>query len=101
MIIFVLEMSKRREKNKPQPALVYRNEQQKSNEPKRGKGETTIAVGKFLLDLAKLVFGGVILTVIVNTGDIMDTLVWSGLLAMFFFFALGVMLVKIGNNKKG
>ena len=64
------------------------------------KGETTIENGKYLLDLSKLVFGGVILTVIVETQEFMNTLVGAGLIATVLFYLLGILLVKIGNNKK-
>lgn len=88
-------------KNKSQKNTQNRQSGLAEVKPKmKAGGETFIENGKFLLDLSKLVFGGIILTAIVETGELINTLVWSGLVAMLFFYILGILLVRIGNNKK-
>ena len=61
--------------------------------------------GKFLIDVAKLVFGGVIITAIMQNEYIDQlTLIYYGTIAMLFSFAAGLILtsisLKLSNKEK-
>ncbi|MCH8318581.1 MAG: hypothetical protein IIA88_08805 [Bacteroidetes bacterium] len=52
-------------------------------------------IGKFFVDIAKLVFGGVVLGTIFNIGDIPQlTLLLFGVLATLIFAIWGFLLIK-------
>lgn len=93
-------MTKRREKSKPQPAAL--NKQQQTGEVglmKDEKNELAITFGKFCLDLAKLTYGGVFLSAIMQLSYDMGNAVRYGAVAIVLPVILGMLFVKIGNDK--
>ena len=94
-------MSTRREKMKRQKLSKAAIAQvQESGKQVRKRGDTTIENGKFFLDLAKLLFGGIILTGIKERGVWDDPLIISGSVSMLLLYTLGIGMVKYGNLKK-
>ena len=65
----------------------------------RDENKTIIELGKFFIDLAKLVFGGVILTVLLNYREYKMPLLVSGMMFIVFFVILGLMLIDRGRKK--
>ncbi len=98
-------MTARREKSKPQKpqirsaqgdASLAKNKQLEVVEAKEPKEEQSIAfeAGKFCLDIAKLVFGGVILAGIMQQGIEFNSLFLTGLGVVLLFVAFGFYLIK-------
>ena len=87
-------MTTRREKSKPQKPQI--NKQLEVVEAKEPKEEQSIAfeAGKFCLDIAKLVFGGVILAGIMQQGIEFNSLFLTGLGVVLLFVAFGFYLIK-------
>ena len=66
--------------------------------PKERK-EQVVELGKFFIDLAKLIFGGVILTVLLDYSSYKMSLLIAGLVALFMFVTLGYQIIRYGNSK--
>ena len=71
------------------------NQEQK---PKQ-KNELAITFGKFCLDLAKLTYGGVFLTAIMQLSYDMSNAILYGAVAIVLLSIMGMLFVKIGNEK--
>ena len=56
-----------------------------------------VELGKFFIDIAKLIFGGVILTILLDYRDYKMPLLVSGLITLVFFVILGTMIIKKAN----
>jgi len=96
------EMTKRREKQKTQSV---QNKQQttvagKGYIPKKGYGENLIELGKLFYDLGKLVFGGDVLTILLDYRDDKTALLVVGVVVMVLCFVLGWILIARGNRIK-
>lgn len=93
-------MSTRRERSKPQKPQL--NKQLVATEPHLQERDTSIALeaGKFCLDIAKLVFGGVILAGIMQQGIEFNSLFLTGLAVVLLFVVFGFYLIKKSKNKK-
>ena len=89
-------MSKRREKNKPQKAPSRQLEQPIVKEEK--KNENLVELGKYFYNLSGLVFGGVILTILLDFREDKVPLLFAGLFAMVLTAIAGWVLIKRGNN---
>ena len=92
-------MSKRREKNKPQPDLLNKQLAEAVEIP-REKDELSLEIGKFLLDLAKLTFAGVFLTGIMDMDIDMMYLIITGMAVIALLAFVGFKYIKRGINKK-
>lgn len=101
-------MTKRREKTKPQKPQL-RSAQGDASHAKNKQLEAMVAdteqkprqdsgialeAGKFCLDIAKLVFGGVILAGIMQQGIEFNSLFLTGLGVVLLFVAFGFYLIK-------
>ena len=75
------------------------NQQQRASE-QRDKNELAIAFGKFCLDLAKLTYGGVFLSAIMQINYDMSKAIKYGAIAIILLAILGFLFIRIGNNKK-
>jgi len=84
-------MTTRREKSKPQ-----QNKQWEATTEQKPKESRSIALeaGKFCLDIAKLVFGGVILAGIMQQGIEFNSLFLIGLGVVLLFVVFGFYLIK-------
>ena len=90
-------MTVRREKAKAQkPQLNKQLEAIEAMEPTEQKQEQSIAfeAGKFCLDIAKLVFGGVILAGIMQQGIEFNSLFLTGLSVVLLFVVFGFYLIR-------
>ena len=93
MLNFAAVMSKRREKSKPQHA--QQNKQLELVEAKETNDQSiAFEAGKFCLDIAKLVFGGVILAGIMQQGIEFNSLFLTGLGVVLLFVVFGFYLIK-------
>lgn len=91
-------MSNRREKAKAQTSQL--NKQLQSVEKKsKERIEELVELGKFFIDLAKLVFGGVILTVLMDFYPYKQPLLEAGILSMVLFLIFGYQLIRYANRK--
>ena len=94
-------MTKRREKNKPQqPQLNKQLEPSDKVSVAQEKDELAISFGKFCLDLAKLTYGGVFLSAIMQLSYDMEKAVTIGAIAIILLAILGFIFIKIGNKKR-
>jgi len=95
-------MTARREKSKPQKPQINKQQEAANTEKPVKKEDHSIAfeAGKFCLDIAKLVFGGVILAGIMQQGIEFNSLFLTGLGVVLLFVAFGFYLIKKSNNKK-
>ena len=86
-------MTTRREKSKLQQPQMNKQLEAVNTEQKQ---EQSIAfeAGKFCLDIAKLVFGGVILAGIMQQGIEFNSLFLTGLGVVLLFVAFGFYLIK-------
>lgn len=98
-------MTTRREKSKPQKpqpcsaqgdASLAKNKQLEASNEEKPEDDQSIALeaGKFCLDIAKLVFGGVILAGIMQQGIEFNSLFLTGLGVVLLFVAFGFYLIK-------
>ena len=89
-------MTTRREKSKPQkPQLNKQLEAVQAEEPKVKEDQSiALEAGKFCLDIAKLVFGGVILAGIMQQGIEFNSLFLTGLGVVLLFVVFGFYLIK-------
>ena len=88
-------MTTKREKSKPQKPQL--NKQLETIEvEKKPTSDHSIALeaGKFCLDIAKLVFGGVILAGIMQQGIEFNSLFITGLAVVLLFVVFGFYLIK-------
>ena len=83
-------MTARREKGKPQKL----HQESVADSAKKEDHNVTLEAGKFCLDIAKLVFGGVILAGIMQQGIEFNSLFISGLGVVLLFFVFGLFLIK-------
>ena len=91
-------MSKRRERAKAQSAHPNNKmAQQETNIVRRI--EQLVELGKFFIDLAKLIFGGVILTVLLEYMTYKMPLLATGLISIMMFVILGFHLISYANKK--
>lgn len=95
-------MTTRREKSKPQkPQLNKQLEAANTDEHiKKENHSIAFEAGKFCLDIAKLVFGGVILAGIMQQGIEFNSLFLTGLGVVLLFVVFGFYLIKKSNSKK-
>ena len=95
-------MTARREKSKPQKPQINKPLEAANTEKSVNTEDHSIAfeAGKFCLDIAKLVFGGVILAGIMQQGIEFNSLFLTGLGVVLLFVAFGFYLIKKSNNKK-
>jgi len=98
-------MTTRREKSKPQKpqlrsaqedASLAKEKQSEVIQKEKPEEDQSIALeaGKFCLDIAKLVFGGVILAGIMQQGIEFNSLFLTGLGVVLLFVAFGFYLIK-------
>lgn len=94
-------MSNRREKVKAKTSQLNKQPQEPVVMTLKGSQNETILVnGKYLLDLSKLVFAGIVLTgVQKNRGLVEDQFLW-GLVFTILLYFLGIILVSYSNFKK-
>ena len=94
-------MSKRRERAKAQTAQLNQQLVTTKEAKDKKRSEQLVELGKFFNDLAKLVFGGVILTTLreqeYNLYKI--PLIGTALVALVMFVILGYQLIRYGNKK--
>ena len=96
-----MQTTKRREKNKPRKLDISNSlaeTQKEVNSKPREKNELAITFGKFCLDLAKLTYGGVFLSAIMQLSYDMSLALMYGALAIILLSVLGLVFVKIGNK---
>lgn len=82
-------MATRREKRKPQ-----QDKQREATTEQNGNRSVALEAGKFCLDIAKLVFGGVILAGIMQQGIEFNSLFLMGLGVVLLFVTFGFYLIK-------
>ena len=85
-------MSRRREKQKPQKAMLNK-QLEASGKPVRNE-KLILEGGKFCLDIAKLVFGGVILAGIMSQDVNVALLLVIGFSVVLIFSAYGFYLIN-------
>ena len=91
-------MTAGREKAKPQKPQL--NKRQETEPVKKEDQSVALEAGKFCLDIAKLVFGGVILAGIMQQGIAFNSLFLSGLGVVVLFFVFGLFLIKKSKTKR-
>ena len=89
-------MTAKREKAKPQ---AKRQLEAKPEPDKKAEHTVFLEAGKFCLDIAKLVFGGVILAGIMQQGIEFNSLFFSGLGVVLLFVVFGLFLIKKSKTK--
>lgn len=92
-------MTRRREKNKPQPQTNKQLAVQQETAPSREKDENLIELGKFFYSLAQLVFGGGVLGIVLDfvpekVLDLVLSFVGTVMLAVTAW-----VFIKLGNKK--
>lgn len=90
-------MAKRREKSKPQSVLSKQLDVVPQVTKPKPKNELAITFGKFCLDLAKLTYGGVFLSAIMQLSYDMSNAIFYGAMAIVLLSIMGMLFVKIGN----
>jgi len=84
-----------RKKTKPQkPQLNKQLEAAEAEQTPKKKQGIALEAGKFCLDIAKLVFGGVILAGIMQQGIDFNSLFLTGLGVVLLFVTFGFYLIK-------
>ena len=91
-------MSTRRERAKAQANQLNRQLEPTSMMPKERK-EQVVELGKFFIDLAKLIFGGVILTVLLDYQSYKMSLLMAGLVSLVMLVTFGYQIIRYGNRK--
>ena len=86
-------MTTRREKSKPQKPQINK-QLEAANTDQKQEQSIAFEAGKFCLDIAKLVFGGVILAGIMQQGIEFNSLFLTGLAVVLLFVAFGFYLIK-------
>ena len=87
-------MSTRREKAKPQKPQLNKQMDAPLTEQHADDQSIAFEMGKFCLDIAKLVFGGVILAGIMQQGIEFNSLFLTGLGVVLLFVSFGFYLIK-------
>lgn len=88
-------MTTRREKSKPQKPQLNKQLEAKEIERHPDNNQSiALEAGKFCLDIAKLVFGGVILAGIMQQGIEFNSLFITGLAVVLLFVVFGFYLIK-------
>lgn len=87
-------MTTRREKSKPQKPQTNKQLEAASAEEQKQDQSIALEAGKFCLDIAKLMFGGVILAGIIQQGIEFNSLFLTGLGVVLLFVAFGFYLIK-------
>ena len=95
-------MTTRREKSKPQKPQQKNQLEAVQAEELKVREDQSIAfeAGKFCLDIAKLVFGGVILAGIMQQGIEFNSLFLTGLGVVLLFVVFGFYLIKRSKNSR-
>ena len=96
-------MTTRREKSKPQKPQLNKQLEAAVTEQKPNSNQSiALEAGKFCLDIAKLVFGGVILAGIMQQGIEFNSLFITGLAVVLLFVVFGFYLIKKSkqNNRR-
>ena len=91
-------MSTRRERAKAQNLQLNKQLESKVTMPKERR-EQVVELGKFFIDLAKLIFGGVILTVLLDYRSYKMPLLSAGLVSLAMLVILGYQIIRFGNKK--
>ena len=91
-------MSTRRERVKAQASQRNKQLVAIANKPKERK-EPVVELGKFFVDLAKLIFAGVILTVLLDYKSDRMPLLIAGLVALVTFVTFGYQIIRYGNRE--
>ena len=92
-------MTARGQKNKPQPQLNQQLQASQQPSTLKEKDEVAIEFGKFLLDLAKLTFGGMFLTAIMDLSVDMKSVILICATVIVALSILGFVYIYRGNNK--
>ena len=90
-------MTARREKAKPQ---IRKQSDATPESVEKENHSVSLEACKFCLDIAKLVFGGVILAGIMQQGIEFNSLFFSGLGVVLLFFVFCLYLIKKSKTKK-
>ena len=91
-------MSTRRERAKAQANQLNRQLEPATVMPKERK-EQVVELGKFFIDLAKLIFGGVILTVLLDYQSYKMPLLIAALVSLVMLVTFGYQVIRYGNRK--
>jgi len=97
-LLSTFAMSNRREKAKAKGQELNKQLMREEKKP-RERSEQLVELGKFFIDLAKLVFGGVILTVLMDFNPYKQILLEAGLLSLVVFVSFGYQLIRLANKK--
>ena len=92
-------MNARREKSKQQKQLLNKQLEAATEPVKNEDHSIAFEAGKFCLDIAKLVFGGVILAGIMQQGIEFNSLFLTGLCVVLLFVVFGFYLIKKSKDK--
>lgn len=93
-------MTVRRDKAKKQrQPLLNKQLESDATKPAKEKNEVAIEFGKFLLDLAKLTFGGMFLTAIMDLSYNMERVMVVCGIIITLISSVGFIFIKIGNRK--
>lgn len=87
-------MTTRREKSKPQKPQMNKHLEAANATEQKSEQSIAFEAGKFCLDIAKLVFGGVILAGIMQQGIEFNSLFLTGLGVVLLFVVFGFYLIK-------
>ena len=87
-------MNARRDKQKQQSNQLNKQLEPQEQKPERSNQGIALEAGKFCLDIAKLVFGGVILAGIMQQGIEFNSLFLTGLAVVLLFVVFGFYLIK-------
>ena len=90
-------MSTRRERAKAQANQLNRQLEPATVMPKERK-EQVVELGKFFIDLAKLIFGGVILTVLLDYQSYKMPLLIAALVSLVMLVTFGYQVIRYGNR---
>jgi hypothetical protein len=91
-------MSTRRKRAKAQANQLNRQLEPATVIPKERK-EQVVELGKFFIDLAKLIFGGVILTVLLDYQSYKMPLLMAALVSLVMLVTFGYQVIRYGNRK--
>ena len=94
----IFAMTKRRERAKAQGQLAANVQLAQAGKKTKERREHVVELGKFFIDLAKLVFGGVVLTILLDYESYKLPLFYTGIVVLVLFVELGYQLIKYGNR---
>ena len=92
-------MNSRRDKAKKQNTALNKQLETVGVVQGQNENKTIIELGEFFIDLAKLVFGGVILTVLLDYREYKMPLLVSGMVFIVSFVIFGLILIDNGREK--